>query len=45
MDNAHASLAWLTLLHRARVLGLAPTLADVMLSPNPVVTEAEALVA
>ena len=43
MDNAHASLAWLTLLHRARALGLAPTSADVMLSPNPVVTEARAL--
>jgi hypothetical protein len=43
MDNAHASLAWLTLLHRARALGLAPTLADVMLSPNPIVTEAKAL--
>ena len=40
INNAHASLAWLTLLHRARVLGLAPTLAEVILSPNPVVVEA-----
>lgn len=43
MDHTHASLAWLTLLHRARALGRAPTLAAVMLSPNPVVTEAREL--
>jgi hypothetical protein len=43
MSTASASLAWLTTLHRAQALGLAPALADVMLSPNPVVTEARAL--
>lgn len=43
MSTASASLAWLTTLHRAKTLGLAPALADVMLSPNPVVTEARAL--
>jgi hypothetical protein len=40
MDHAHASLAWLTMLHRAKALGLAPALTEVMLSPNPTVSEA-----
>jgi hypothetical protein len=40
MGNTHASLAWLTTLHRAKALGLAPALTEVMLSPNPVVAEA-----
>ena len=40
MGNAHASLAWLTTLHRAKALGLAPAMTEVMLSPNPTVVEA-----
>ncbi|MBC7367874.1 MAG: hypothetical protein H7343_13860 [Undibacterium sp.] len=45
MSTASASLAWLTTLHRARALGLAPSLAEVVLSPNPVVAEARSTLA
>ena len=40
MSTASASLAWLTTLQRAKALGLAPAMSDVMLSPNPLVAEA-----
>ena len=42
MSTASASLAWLTTLHRAKALGLAPdpVPAAVVLSPDPVVDEA-----
>lgn len=43
MSTASASLAWLTTLHRAQSLGLAPAMSEVMLSPHPLVAEARAL--
>lgn len=45
MSTASASLAWLTTLHRAKALGLAPAMSDVMLSPNPLVAEARGVLA
>jgi len=45
MSTASASLAWLTTLHRAQALGLAPTISAVMLSSNPHVAEARTLLA
>ena len=44
-DDAAASLAWLTLLARAKKLGLAPTLATIQLSLNPLVAKAQAALA
>ncbi len=41
--HAQASLAWLTLLHRARSLGFAPALPEVELSSNSVVADARAI--
>ncbi len=43
MRPAASSLAWLTTLHRAKTFGLAPAMTEVMLSPNPLVGEAKAL--
>ncbi|MEO7800240.1 MAG: hypothetical protein ABIY47_21200 [Opitutaceae bacterium] len=43
VTSAAGSLAWLTLLHRARQLGLAPQIGEVQLSMNPRVAKAREL--
>lgn len=45
VSSAASSLAWLTMLHRARRLGLAPEISEVQLSMNPRVAKARALLA
>jgi hypothetical protein len=40
-DSAAESLSWLTLIHRSKALGIAPNLADIQLSMNPVVAKAK----
>jgi hypothetical protein len=42
-SQASASLAWLTSMHRARALGLAPAAAETPLSAHPLVAEAQAI--
>ena len=44
-NDAAASLSWLTLLARARKLGIAPSLATIQLSLNPLVAKAQASLA
>lgn len=40
-DSAAESLSWLTLIHRSKLLGVAPNLADIQLSMNPLVAKAK----
>jgi hypothetical protein len=42
-NHASASLAWLTSMHRARALGLAPAASETPLSAHPLVAEAQAI--